>query len=89
MDDRALTGLMSELHAKLAKAHKITESDRELLKKLSVDIQGLLDHPSGTETHRQSVIAQLQQSITSFEASHPELTATMARMSKALSDMGI
>lgn len=90
MDERAITGLLNELHTKLKSANAITESDRELLTRLSVDIQSLLAQPGGLAAakHR-SIIARLRESIVSFEVSHPDLTEVMARMSKALADMGI
>jgi hypothetical protein len=90
MDERAITGLLNELHAKLKSASTITERDRELLTRLSVDIQSLLAHPGGLEAakHR-SIIDGLRESITRLEVAHPNLTEVMARMSKVLADMGI
>jgi hypothetical protein len=90
MDERAVRGLLNELHAKLKNANAITEKDRELLTQLSVEIQSLLAHSGrlAAANHR-SVIDRLQESIASFEVSHPDLTEVMARMSKVLSDMGI
>jgi len=90
MDERALTALLNELHAKLESASAITERDRELLARLSVDIQSLLAHPGGLATakHR-SLIDGLRESIARFEVSHPDLTDVIARVSKMLADMGI
>jgi hypothetical protein len=90
MDERALTGLLNELHAKLKSANAITERDRELLARLSVDIQSLLAHPGGLAAakHR-SVIDGLRESIAHFEVTHPDLTDVIARVSKMLADMGI
>ena len=90
MDEDAITGLLNELHAKLERANTITDRERELLMRLSRDIQSLLAHPGGPAAakHR-SVIDGLRDSIVRFEVSHPDLTDVMARMSKALADMGI
>ena len=90
MNERAITGLLNELHAKLKSENAITERDRELLTRLSVDIQSLLARPGGLAAgkHR-SIIDRLRESITRFEAAHPDLTAVLNRMSKALADMGI
>lgn len=90
MDERALTGLMQELHAQLDSADTITERDRELLRQLSADIQSLLAHPGvpAAATHR-SITDRIGESITRFEVSHPDLTDVMARISKRLADMGI
>jgi hypothetical protein len=90
MDERAITGLLKELHGRLKNAKAITERERELLTQLSADIQSLLAHSGelAAANHR-SIIERLQESIRSFEVSHPDLTAVMARVSNALSDMGI
>ncbi len=90
MDERALTALLNELHVKLKSANAISESDRELLTRLSVDIQSLLAQPGGLATARhRSIIDGLRESIASFEVSHPDLTDVIARVSKMLADMGI
>jgi hypothetical protein len=90
MDEHAISGLLNELHAKLKSADAITEGDRELLMRLSDDIHSLLAHPGGLAAakHR-SILDRLREAITSFEVSHPDLTAVMARISKFLADMGI
>jgi len=85
MDEHAITGLMTELHAKLASADTITERDRELLTQLSADIQSLLANPGAAAAakHR-SITGRIGESITRFD-----LTDVMARISKRLADMGI
>ena len=90
MDERGISDLLNELHAKLKNAKAINERDRELLTQLSADIESLLAHSGGlpAETHR-SVIDRLQESITRFEVSHPDLTNVMERVSKTLADLGI
>ena len=71
-------------------ATSIAEKDRELLKQLSVDIQALLAQPGTVKREEHvTIINQLRASVTRFEVSHPDLTATLAQVSKALGDMGI
>jgi len=90
MDERAITELLKELHARLQSTNSITERDRQLLTQLSIDIHSLLAHPGGLPAASHvSVLDRLRGSIASFEASHPDLTDVMARVSKALADMGI
>ena len=90
MDDNEVRKLLKQLHRALEDKGSITEQDRELLKQLSGDIQHLLAPPrAGGGAGNQNTIRQLQLAITRFEASHPDLTATMAQVSKALADMGI
>jgi hypothetical protein len=90
MNDDAVKRLLKQLHGTLDGATSITEKDRELLKQLSVDIQALLAETGDIEGSRhQSLVDRLQKAVERFEVSHPDLTATMAHVSKALSDMGI
>lgn len=90
MIDEALSNLLKTLHSALNSATIVTEKDRELLKQLSVDIEALLAQPGAiTRARHQSIIDQLRVAVTLFEVSHPDLTATMAQVSKALGDMGI
>jgi len=90
MNDEAIRNLLKQLHGMLRGATATTEQDRELLRQLAADIQALLAKP-GAVTHasRQTITGRLQEAITRFEVSHPDLTATVARVSQALADMGI
>jgi hypothetical protein len=90
MNQEAIRNLFKQLHSTLNGATSITETDRELLEQLSVDIQALLAQPDAvTRARHQSIIDRLVAGVTRFEVSHPELTATMAQVSKTLGDMGI
>ena len=90
MADRAITELLKELHAKLEGASELNAKDRALLEQLSADIRAHLAHaPTRTADSHRSVTDRVQGSIASFSGSHPDLTATLARVSKALADMGI
>ena len=90
MSNEAIRNLLKQLHGTLNGATSITEKDRELLKQLSVDIQALLAQPGAvTRARHQPIIERLQVAVSRFEVSHPDLTATMAQVSKTLGDMGI
>jgi hypothetical protein len=90
MNDEAVGILLKQLHTMLDGATSITEKDRELLKQLSVDIEALLAQPGTVKREKHvTIINQLRAAVTRFEVSHPDLTATMAQVSKALGDMGI
>ena len=90
MKEKAIRDLIRQLHSTLDGATTIGGKDREQLEQLSVELQALLSE-SGPDTRarHQSVIDRLVAAITRFEVSHPDLTATMGHVSKALSDMGI
>ena len=90
MNDEAVGILLKQLHSMLDDATSITEQDRELLKQMSVDIEALLAQPGTVKRARHvKIVNQLRAMVTRFEVSHPDLTATMAQVSKALGDMGI
>ena len=90
MNDETIRNLLKKLHSALDGATSITEKDRELLKQLSLDIEALLAQPGAmTRAEHQPIIDRLRAAVTRFEVSHPDLTATMAQVSKALGDMGI
>jgi hypothetical protein len=90
MIDEAIRDLLRTLHGALDGATVSTEKDRELLKQLSVDIEALLARHGGiTRAEDQPIIDRLRAAVTHLEVSHPDLTATMAQVSKALGDMGI
>ena len=90
MIDEALRDLRKTLHSALTGATTITEKDRQLLKQLSVDIEALLARPGAvTRAEHRSIVDRLRVAVTLFEVSHPDLTAAMAQVSKALGDMGI
>jgi hypothetical protein len=90
MEDEAVSNLLKQLHTKLEGATSITAKDRELLEQLSVDIRTLLAQPGAVKraTHG-TIVDRLESAATRFEVSHPDLTATMAQVTKALGDMGI
>jgi hypothetical protein len=90
MSDAALRDLLTKLHGALGGTRSISAQDRELLEQLSADIQALLASP-GAEARAadQTLLDRLESAVTRFEVSHPDLTATMAQVSKTLGDMGI
>jgi hypothetical protein len=90
MSDIAITELLKQLHGALENSPSIGDKDRELLKQLSLDIQGLLAKPgeAGSAKH-ESTVAGLEDAIVRFEVTHPDITGVLAGVSKALADMGI
>ena len=87
MSGPEITELLQQLHGALEKAPSLGEKDRELLRRLSQDIQGLLAEPGGAEPA--TVIERLREAVVRFEVTHPDITSVLAGVSKALGDMGI
>jgi len=90
MNHEAISNLIKQLHSTLDDMSSITAKDREQLEQLSVDLQAVLARPGAvTRSRHQGIIDRLREAISRFEVSHPDLTATMAQVSKTFSDMGI
>ncbi len=90
MSDQGVTNLLKQLHTTLEGTRTISDTDRELLKMLAADIDGLLaGSGSAADAGRAGLVARLRTEVTRFEVSHPDLTATLSHVSKALGDMGI
>jgi len=88
--DEALRNGLTTLHRALSGTTTITAQDRELLERLSADIDALLVKSGAmSSAEHQSLIVRLEGAVTHFEVSHPDLTATLAQVGKALGDMGI
>lgn len=90
MSGTAITELLKRLHGALEDSKSISDGDRKLLKQLSLDIRELLARPNGAADAGQgSILVRLQEAVTRFEVTHPDITGTLAAVSKTLSDMGI
>ena len=78
------------LQTELKTVDKVDDASRQALQDLDGNIRRVLEN-SGAEpgAHHLSLLANLEDSVEYFEASHPQLTILMNRVIKALSDMGI
>jgi hypothetical protein len=86
----SITDLLKRLHAELGGTNPISDADRELLRQLSADIQSRLARRGAAGEPRQpSLTGRIGEAIARFEVSHPDLTAVLAQVNKALADMGI
>jgi len=90
MNDKPIKDLIGQIHGALKGSSAVSNQDRELLEQLSAELRALLSEPgeAGRARH-QNIVDRLLAGINRFEASHPDLTATMTQVSKALADMGI
>jgi hypothetical protein len=90
MSGTGITNLLKQLHGALEQSNAVSDEDRLLLRQLSLDIHELLDKPdSGFDAGRRPLLGRLRDAITRFEVTHPDITATLATVSKTLADMGI
>ena len=89
MEKETLNAL-KELHKQLGQAESLNEADRRLVEQLQQDLNALLAHSGkGPPPEYESIIERLRDATRRFEASHPDLTVTMAALTNTLSNLGI
>jgi|GEM_PF-675806 len=91
MESKKLQESLATIHDELSGRDEITEETRELLVALGRDITRLLEKPGAErdDSERSILAERLRQSVAEFEAEHPKLTETLARLADTLSGMGI
>jgi hypothetical protein len=90
MDDRELRKLIEELHAEIENTHTVDEKGQELLLHLDADIRELLGRTGAKGLQPQpAALQRLGDGLEHFEATHPALTALLARLLEALSNAGV
>jgi hypothetical protein len=86
MDQDKLRRLLAQLHAELLAAGPVDAESRDQLQHLAQDIRALLDaqpQPASAEPYR-AMRPQLQDAVTTFEVSHPQLSKTIERVIETL-----
>ena len=75
----------------LQKKRTLDKKEEEILEKVIVESQKLLDNclDSKKSRIRKGLVQQLDKAIDQFEGSHPSLTANMEKMVDMLNQMGI
>ncbi len=90
MSESRIAETLKQLRRTLEDTRALGDEDREMLRALASDIQALLARPAGaSEALHRSALARLEDAVVRFEVTHPELTAQLASVGKALGDMGI
>lgn len=90
MENNHSDELLQQLHDVINSIDTVDEKGCELLEDLDKDIRLLLErsgeHPSKI---RSSAIRRLDNAISYFEVTHPELTALLDKVMSALSNAGV
>ncbi len=93
MTDKKLTKLLEELHITLDATEAVDDKGRELLRALNEDIKELLersdDAQSDDSQSNDSLLGRMQETMTYFERTHPEMAATLSNLLTTLSNAGI
>ena len=87
MDDE-LRSLFDRLHRQIRSADSMDPESREALRELEQYIHRVLNDPD-EESDLAGLAGRLRGEVTRFEATHPELTAALNRVSNALNAIGL
>jgi hypothetical protein len=88
MSDQALRKLLEQLQGELKQTESVDDQGRELLRGLEAEIHQFLERAED-ETARPSCLLGLEDTITHFEVTHPDLTRVLSDMLTTLSNAGI
>jgi len=88
MDSSDLRKTLDKLRAQLGSAPRIDAESRELLRRLSADIDRLVEQPASqpAETAHRSSLEELE---VRFEVEHPALAQTVRELIDALGKAGL
>lgn len=85
MDQTRLHALLAELDRELKATRSLDAQSQALIQQVLTDIP---QAPAGSAEH-QSVESRLRELVLRFEADHPQLSGTVARVADALGKLGI
>lgn len=88
MTDKKLTKLLEELHITLDATEAVDEKGRELLRALNADINELLERSEDAGAD-DSLLGRMQETMTYFERTHPEMASALSNLLTTLSNAGI
>jgi hypothetical protein len=73
---------LTDLHSELLAARSVTPKDRDLLQRLAADIRAILEAESAPSpaTAYHPLRQRLAEGVKAFEASHPQLSKTLANV---------
>lgn len=90
MGKRRLRNLLEQLHEELENADSVGPEARDLLRDVTGDIHDVLERTeSASADEEESINDRLNHAIVEFKNSHPQLSFTIERIMKTLSDIGI
>lgn len=89
MIENKLAELLRSVSAELSKGDELTPESAALLKGLVADIQDILDKDKPNTENDESFVKRLEDGITLFEVTHPDLVSTINKVLEGLSNAGI
>ena len=88
MTDKKLTTLLEELHTALDATEAVDDKGRELLRAPNEDIKELLERSDDAHSD-DSLLGRMQETMTYFEQTHPEMASALSNLLTTLSNAGI
>jgi Domain of unknown function (DUF4404) len=90
MDNQELRKLLHQLHDEIKNTRTVDEKGSELLRALEEDISALLEHSGENPVQvHPSIVQRLENALSLFEITHPNLTLLISRLLDSLSNAGI
>jgi hypothetical protein len=90
MGQHELSQKLAQLHAEISQTSEVNPENLELLRKLTDDIDRLLEKQDATESEdAEGVTGGLKDLLLKFEADHPELSISLGKVADALAAIGI
>jgi len=90
MDDQELRKLIEQLQAEIQNTHTVDKKGQDLLLQLESEINELLGRTDGSVTPvHPSTLHRLEEGLSHFEATHPDLTILLSKLLESLSNVGI
>ena len=89
MDHQQLRGELERLRAELRQTESLDESEREMLRRLAEDIEGLLARKDDRPQQYGGLSERLREAVARLEASHPRATLLMRQVIDSLAYLGI
>jgi preprotein translocase subunit SecA len=88
MSQQTLKQQLSRLHEELASGESLDPETRELLARVSRDIERVLDEED-VDVDRASIMARVETAALDFEASHPRLSRFLSEITDTLAKLGV
>lgn len=90
MSRKDLRKALENLHNELKNTDSLDERSKEILLKLKIDIEAILNQSDDKiEVEKTDIPSNLRDSVVNFEATHPKLAESMHIVIHTLSNMGI
>jgi hypothetical protein len=89
MDKQQLRSQLEQLHAELQQVDVLEDHEREMFRRLAIDIQEALERGEAHPQPYNGLDERLREAVAQLETSHPRTTMLMRQVIDQLAFMGI